>query len=492
MKIMKPSQAAALISSGSTIIPGGFGSCGHPDLFTIAIEERFKTTGEPNNLTLLFASGAGDRKHRGLDRLAHPGLVSKAIGGFWNLCPRLRKLGELGIIEAHNWPQGVISRIFTSIADGSPGVMTKTGLNTFVDPRVEGGSFLPDKYKSKVELHQFKEAAYLFYPSSKIDFALLRGTIADISGNISLRDEASLMDSLAQAQATRNSGGKIFVQVREISRTPLSVYDVAIPAHLVDVVVVSNGKNHPFAYGYDNCPEGPLVHGSDAVSLARKKIIKRALEELPVGPYQKQVINFGIGIPAEVGIAMSDKQKKSYTLTVESGVIGGTPLFNDAFGASIKPEAIIDQSQLFTFYDGGGIDKAFLGFAQVDSQGKINVSKFNGIRPGAGGFINITMNAKELYFCGTLTARINNKASPKMKHGHSVIKKLIKNVEQITFDPKASAAKKIKLITEHAVFEIRNCHLVLVEISEDLELDELSELVEASYTVDSNLKTIPH
>ncbi|MCG7601579.1 acyl CoA:acetate/3-ketoacid CoA transferase [Halomonas sp. McH1-25] len=477
MEIMTPPQAVSLIKSGATLVPGGFGSCGHPDLLTEALEIRYCETGQPNNLTLLFASGAGDRKKRGLDRLAHSGLIAKAIGGFWNLCPKLRDLGEKGEIEAHNWPQGVISKLFSAIAEGSPGIITKTGLGTFIDPRVEGGSFIPSEYRSLLEVIYLKNENYLFYPSLKVDFALHRGTVADHRGNISLREEASRMDAFSQAQAARNSGGKVLVQVKEVTDKKLEAEDVAIPGHLVDVVVVADSHDHPFTYGYAKCPNdtGNMIYSE--LPLARKRIIDRALEELPTGPFHKKVINFGIGIPAEVGACMTFKQRNSYTITIESGVIGGTPLFKDAFGASIQPDARIDQSQLFTFYDGGGIDKAFLGFAQIDSLGHVNVSKFNGCRPGAGGFINITMNAKELIFCGTITA--------------NGVKKLVEKVEQITFNPVTSKCNRIKIITELAVFEIKRSRLVLTELLSNIGMDELRSYIDSSFTVDPDIKIKP-
>ena len=484
MRIMTPSEAVALIPSGAFVVPGGFGSCGHPDLFTIALERLFLDTGQPRNLNLLFASGAGNKKGMGLDKLAHRGLVKSAIGGFWGLCPHLRALGEAGDIEAHNWPQGVISKLFGAIASGAPGVYSPVGLHTFVDPRMEGGVFRPGETQPKVSIETFRQNEYLFYPAVPVDIALLRGTTADPQGNISLRGEASKMDALSQAQAARNSGGKVMVQVASLSQTPLHHNEVDIPAHLVDIVVASASGNHPFTYG-ENVRPSQLSKKSQTHDPARDRIIRRALCELPIGKFRKKLINFGIGIPSQVGGAMSPEQRASYTVSIESGVIGGTPLSGDSFGASIDPEALLDQSELFTFYDGGGVDKAFLGFAEIDSAGQINVSKFGRHRPGAGGFINIASSAKELIFCGHF-----------MVGGHSPSEadpvsncKFVDKVEQITFNPRTSQAKRIVIITDVGVFEMDSCsgQMTLTEVFGGMSPAQLAQYSPINFCVSRRL-----
>ncbi|MEC4766355.1 CoA-transferase [Halomonas sp. CUBES01] len=482
MESVTPSQAISMIPSGAAIAPGGFGSCGHPDLLTKAIEESFLKHGKPRSLKLLFASGAGDNNGRGLDRLAHSGLIESAVGGYWNLCPKLSAMGESGEISAHNWPQGVVSKLFTTIAEGGPGVITKVGLNTFVDPRFEGGVFDLNKTKPLVEVIGLKGKEYLFYPSQKVDVALIRGTVSDRFGNISMRSEASKMDALAQAQAARNSNGIVLVQVEAIQHGKINIHEVDIPGHLVDAVVTSKGVDHPFTYGHEGCPEVEDIEYKE--DLGRIRIVNRTLEELPVGPYQKRVINFGIGIPAEIGRSMSEDQRASYTLTIESGVVGGSPLFGNSFGASINPDAIIDQAQLFTFYDGGGIDKAFLGFAQIDAKGRVNVSRFQDRRPGAGGFINITASAKEIIFCGTLVA------TPSGCRNANSLAKIVEHLDQVTFDPSYSNASKIKIITDRAVFEIDSNGLILTEIFEGLKPTDIRKLTDADFEISSELSVM--
>ena len=175
MKLITTDEAALLISDHATIVPGGFGSCGHPDLLTEAIERRYLNTGTPGNLRLMFASGAGDRADAGLNRLAHDGLVSFAIGGYWGLCPKLVDMAKKGSLEGHNWPQGVMSNLFREIASGSPGVLTRIGMDTFVDPRHEGGVISPCG-ESMVKVKHFERKEYLYYPTIKVECEWLRGT----------------------------------------------------------------------------------------------------------------------------------------------------------------------------------------------------------------------------------------------------------------------------------------------------------------------------
>lgn len=490
MRLISAEQAAGLIEDGATVVPGGFGSCGHPDLFTMAIEEKYRRDGHPKGLKLVFASGAGDKKGAGLDRLAYPGLVTTAIGGFWGLCPKLCSLGESGQLEAHNWPQGIMSKLFGCIAEGSPGVISKVGVGTFVDPDIEGGVFKPGVYPSLVRTITLGLDRHLFYPAIRLDVALLRGTVADEEGNVSLQEESSHMDALSQAMAVRNSGGKVFVQVKHVQRTPIAPSKVNIPGHLIDYVIESHGNNHPFTYGLP-CPESFSASALKKKDLARSIIIKRALEE--IDGQQARAVNFGIGIPAEVGMHMSDDQRSRLSCSVESGVIGGSQLHGDSFGAAINPEAIIDQSSLFQFYDGGGLDLSFLGFAQIDSLGNVNVSKFGKKRPGAGGFINITRAAKRVVFCGTLTA---GGLDVHFSEGKLCIRregderKLVRRVNQITFASRNERPREDLIITERAVFKLYDGALTLTEIAPGLEPDDIKAVTDISFSISNDLSVM--
>ncbi|MFQ0831230.1 CoA-transferase [Serratia fonticola] len=447
MEIVDSEQAAALIRSGATIIPGGFGSCGHPDSLTQAIEKRFLETGHPRDLGLLFASGAGESCNEGLNRFSHDGMVSSAVGGFWGLCPKLTGKVLEGKIEGHNWPQGVVSKLFTEIASGSPGVLTRIGLGTFVDPRLEGGVI--GEGESLVSLSELGGREYLMYPSLTVDFALLRGTKADRMGNIDMGGEAAFHDACAQAMAVRKCGGKVIVQVESISELGIPARDVRIPGFLVDYVVVEGEGRHYPSYGHlgrqELMPE-PALH--DLI------IAERASREVPT----HGVVNFGIGIPALISRFINDPDTMS--TTIESGAVGGTPWHGQSFGYADSPTAIMEQSALFTFYDGGGIDTAFLGFAEIDRFGCVNASRFGSRLTGAGGFINITQTARRIVFCGTSSAggmRVEKNGEEIRILEEGKIRKFVDKVRQVTFDRKYTEAcnvQEVLVITERAVFEL--------------------------------------
>jgi len=494
MDVISATNAALLIEDNASIIPGGFGSCGHPDILTTAIEKRFLATGSPRNISLLFASGAGDKQGMGLDKLAHKGLVRKAIGGFWGLCPKLTTMALNNEVEAHNWPQGVISNLFREIAAQSPGVISKVGLGTFVDPKNGGGLISKDKGQALINEITIKDINYLHYPIQQVDIALLRGTVSDEDGNIAFDDEVSFTDSLSQAQAVKNCGGKVIFQVKRIVKNhSISPELVKVPCFLVDYVVIAeDDSQHPQTYGRAILESEYTATNSSPRQqpLAKRIIASRAALELQ--KHKTSNVNLGIGIPALVGAEIEKNNPDKHVVTVESGVIGGVPEEGLSFGASNSPMAIIEQSSLFNFYDGGGIDVAFLGFAEVDTNCNVNVSRFGSRAPGAGGFINISQSAKKVVFCGTLTAggldlsyqddfiEINQEGSfKKFKH----------QVEQITFfghSPK-NESREVLFITERAVFSILKGTLTLVELAAGITVDDITSLVDCDFSVSNDL-----
>ncbi len=470
MEIVSREQAAALIYSGATIVPGGFGSCGHPDGLTQAIEKRFLETGHPHGLGLLFASGAGDACREGLNRFAHDGMVSSAVGGFWGLCPRLTAKVLEGKIEGHNWPQGVVSRLFMEIASGGPGVLSRIGLGSFVDPRLEGGVIY--KGESRITIRELDGREYLLYPSLGVDFALLRGTKADRKGNIDMAGEAAFHDACAQAMAVRKCGGKVIVQVESIEAQGLSPRDVKIPGFLVDYLVIEGEGSHYPSYGHQRPRElrpEPALH--DWI------IAERASKEVPA----HGIVNFGIGIPALISKFIENPGTMS--TTIESGVIDGIPWHGQSFGYADLPTAIMEQSALFTFYDGGGIDTAFLGFAEIDRTGCVNASRFDSRLTGAGGFINITQTAKRIIFCGTFNTgglRVEKDGGKIRIIEEGKINKFDDKVKQVTFDRKrtdVSNVQEVLIITERAVFELaENGSVILREIYPGCKVSDLKNV----------------
>ncbi|MGI9476564.1 MAG: acyl CoA:acetate/3-ketoacid CoA transferase [Hyphomicrobiaceae bacterium] len=479
-KIITAAAAAALVHDGDIVTTSGFVGIGVPDELLAALEERFLDTRSPRHLTLFFAAGQGDGKSRGLNRLGHKHLLKRVIGGHWGLIPKVGKLATLGEIEAYNLPQGVISHLYRDIAAGKPGTLTHVGLGTFVDPRIEGGKINERTCEDLVELTMIGGEEYLFYKAPSIQIALLRGTTADPAGNVSMEREALIIDNLSQAMACKNSGGIVIVQVERIAaRDSLNPRQVAIPGALVDAVVVARPENHMQTYatayshtfaGQFRAPEGALPK----MELNTRKVIaRRAAFELPVNG----IVNLGIGMPEGVAAVAGEEGLLDHvTLTAEPGIVGGQPASGLDFGAAVNTDAIIAQNQQFDFYDGGGLDLAVLGMAEVDRSGHVNVSRFGSKLAGAGGFINISQNARCVVFTGTFTA---GGASISITGGELAIEedgptsKFVDAVGQITFSGTRAAreGKRVLYVTERCVFELTSDGPGLVEIAPGVDLD---------------------
>jgi propionate CoA-transferase len=477
-EVIDAAAAARLIQDDWTITTGGFGSCGHPEAMTRALQTRYLREGRPRRLTLIFAAGQGDRGRRGLNRLAHPGLLKRVIGGYWGLTPRLGELARADLIEAYNWPQGVVSHLFRAVAAGAPGVITPIGLHTFLDPRRDGGRLNSACAEALIQLVRVGGREQLLYPAQPIHCALIRGTRADRRGNVTMEEEANIGDALNQAQAAHNSGGIVLVQVREIVPPgALEPHRVVIPGILVDYLVPSEPEDHWQTYG---APFDPAFIGATAPAPAAPRpvdaktlIARRAyLELLPLGC---PVVNLGIGTPEVISEVAAEEEIDAFTLTVESGAVGGRPAGGLSFGASVNPEAILDQPAQFDFYDGGGIDVAFLGFGEADAAGNVNVSRLGDRINGVGGFVNISQSARRLAFCGAFTGgglELHAADGELRILREGSLRKIVRQVQHLSFcaEHARRQGQPVMYITERAVFELGPAGLVLTEVAPGLDI----------------------
>ena len=472
-KFMTAAQAVALVPDTATLsITGGGGGLCEAMLLQEAIETRFLQTGHPNNLTLIHALGIGNRQGTGVGRFAHAGMVRKVIGGHWVWAPKMQEMAANNEMEAYVLPGGVSMQLMREIAAGRPGLITHVGLGTFIDPRVDGGR-MNDAAKDDIcELIEIAGKEYLRYLPFPIHACLLKGSIADEDGNISLDEEPANVDTYAIAAAVHNSGGKVIFQVREkVAAGQLGARQVRVPSAIVDAIVVDPNQTQGYEIGYD-----PSISGQMRVDLpppvepafsSRRIIANRARSELVEGA----IINYGFGIPDEIATIVAARgEQHLYYQTIEHGTYGGRLLTGSFFGYAQNASCMIDGPSQFDFYGGGGLDIAFLGFGQVDQYGNVNASKLGGLPVGPGGFIDIAQNARKVVFVGTFDAKGTDiRSGDGMLHirEHGKITKFVDHVDQITFSGLQAVARgqEVLYITERAVFKLTQNGLHLTEVA---------------------------
>jgi propionate CoA-transferase len=460
-------QAAELVFSGATVASAGFVGVGHAEAVTRALEQRFVATDSPRDLRLIYSAGQGDRGSRGVNHFGHPGMTTRIIGGHWRSAPKLAKLATDNLAQAWNLPQGVITHLYRAIAAKTPGVITRIGLNTFVDPAHAGGKLNACTVDDLVERIEIDGEPWLRYKPIPIDFALIRATCADALGNLSCEDEPFHHELLAISQAARNSGGKVIAQVKKRVDHHTHPHLVKVPGILVDYVVevAPDDIEHHMTFGeamnLDYVSAAPArigasasrpialptaLEASDPANAASQRLAIQRRAALELERQHPTVVNLGVGMPAGVGAIAHAAGVDQYTLTVEAGPIGGTPADGLSFGASRFPQAVVDEPAQFDFYDGGGIDLAMLGMAQFDWQGNVNVSMFGQgeqrLLAGVGGFINITQSSRSLVFLGSF-----------MNRGRS---KLLPQVEHLSFNGRYALEQgtRVRYITDLAVFDL--------------------------------------
>ncbi|HAT29596.1 MAG TPA: acyl CoA:acetate/3-ketoacid CoA transferase [Janthinobacterium sp.] len=488
MKIIRVDEVGSLIADGATLFLGGLAMTGLAEEVLKGLEQSFLASGHPRQLSTWACGAIGNSGTGGMVHFAHPGMIRRTVAGhFGQTGKEMMKMVFDGEVEAYNFPQGSLSHLTRHIAARTPGLLTKVGLGTFVDPRIEGGKLNESCSEDLVRLVEFGGEEWLHYPCPKIDVAIIRGTLADENGNITLDKEGMLLEQLTIAQAARASGGIVIAQVERIVQTgSLHPKSVKIPGLMVDYIVLGQPENHmqsiatqfnPALCGDQRVPLSSLV---PMVLDERKVIARRAALELKAGA----ISNLGIGIPAGIpSVAAEEGVADLLTLSIESGINGGVPAQFGDFGLAYNAESIIEQAAQFDFYDGGGLDASFLGLAQVDARGNLNVSKFNGRPVGCGGFINITRSTPKLVFCGTFTAgglevSVADGRLTIVREGRS--RKFIERVEQITFNGADAIERRqqVLFVTERAVLELSADGLELIEIAPgiDLERDVLAHM----------------
>ena len=472
---MTAAEAIELIHSGDTVATSGFIGMGHPEELSQAVEAKFLATGAPSGLTLAFgASQSNPTRNDGLNRWCKEGLLKRVFAAHFNLQKDLAQLINDEKVEAYAYPQGVMMHLFRAIGGRKPGVITEIGLKTFVDPRETGGRLNSRSTESMIDLIRLADKEYLWYKAFPVNVALIRGTCADERGNVTCEKEAIRLEFLALALAAKASGGKVIVQVESLAQAgTLDPRRVIVPGVLVDAIVVASPENHwqshlaPYNPSYTGDVRVPTA-GFKPIPLDERKVIcRRAAMELVPGA----VINLGIGMPEGVSaVAAEEGIIDMLTATVEPGLIGGIPVGGLGFGCSVNPEAMLDHPSQFDFYDGGGLDLACLGMAELDRYGNVNVSKFGPRIAGAGGFINISQSSKKVVFCGTFTAsgfkaEIGDGKLKIVAEGKS--RKLIEKVGHVTFSGEFARERGMRVlyVTERAVFEMRPEGLTLTEVA---------------------------
>jgi propionate CoA-transferase len=479
--------AVSDIEDGATVGVGGFVAVGIAERVLRALGERFEADGEPRDLTVVHPAAEGDTQGAGLDHLADPALLERVVGSHWGFVPDVMSLIVDNEVEAYNLPFGAMDHLLRDTGAGKPGTLSTVGLHTFVDPRREGGKVNERTTEDLVEVVEFDGEEYLRYRPIPLDVAIVRGTTADEHGNVTMEREALVSNHLAVARAAHNNGGTVIAQVERVTKADsTSPREVTIPGVLVDHVVTAPPADHPQTYAtpYSGELSGevkrPDLSADDTALDERTIIARRAAMELE----PDSVINLGVGVPETIpAVAAAGGIAEEITQTVESGPLGGSASGGIDFGTAVNHEALVSSPQQFDFYDGGGLDVGFLGMAQVDPAGNVNVSAFESQVPGCGGFPNITQKAAQVVYCGTLTT---GGLDVHAGDGELVVEqegsqpKFLDSVQQVTFSGEYAneIGQPVVYVTERAVFELREAGLTLTEVAPgvDLETDVIDRM----------------
>lgn len=501
-KFITGEEAAAMISSESTIATIGMTLVSASETILKAIEKRFMETGSPNHLTLVHSCGQSDRD-RGIQHFAHEGMLYRIIGGHWGLQPRMMKLIAENKILAYCIPQGQFAQLYRSMAGGEPGKITKVGLGTFIDPRIDGGKMndITKNAPDIVDVVTIEGEEYMRYKPIPLDYCIIRGTYVDEMGNLTTDEEAMQLEVISAVMACKKFGGKVIAQAKyKVKSGSLHCKRVTVPGIFIDAVVMcpnpdeDHRQTHSFAFDPAYCGDIKVpVSTSDSLPMSIRKVIgRRALMEL----HPDDVLNIGTGIPNDVvgPIISEEGVSDDVTVTVESGIYGGIPMGGIDFGIAKNNFALLRHDDQFDYYNGAGVDVTYMGAGEIDPDGNVNATKLGPNPTGAGGFIDITTNAKHVVFCSSFTGKgldcsFENGRLHINQEGSLI--KFVKKVQQISYNGKIARAKhqKMHYVTERAVFELREEGLVLTEIAPGIDLQtQILDLMEFKPIISKNLK----
>lgn len=501
---MSGEEAAAMIQDGSTILPVGMTLVSAAETVLKAIEQRFLDTGSPKGLTIVHSCGQSD-KDRGIQHFAHEGMMARIIGGHWGLQPKTMQLIAENKILAYCFPQGQFAQLFRSMAGGEPGKITKVGLGTFIDPRLDGGK-MNERTKQEgpdlVDIVTIDGEEYMRYKAIPIDYCIIRGTYIDEHGNLATDEEAMSLELWGAVMACKKYGGKVIAQAKYLVQNgTLHCKKVTIPGVFIDAAVIcpnpeeDHRQTHSFAFDPAYCGDirRPEAAGDRLPLTLRKVIGRRALCELS----ENDILNVGTGIPNDVigPILAEEAAGEDVTITVESGVYGGVPLGGVDFGIAKNNFALVRHDDQFDFYNGAGVDVTYMGAGEVDADGNVNATRLGETKPtGAGGFIDITTNAKHVVFCssftgGGLDCSFEDGKLHIRQEGRII--KFVKKLRQVSYNAKNAVARKQKMhyVTERAVFELTEQGLVLTEIAPGIDLQkDILDLMEFKPIISPDLK----
>jgi len=486
-KVRSAREAVARIRDGAVVAVNSSSGLCCPDAVLAAIGDRFDAEGAPCNLTTIHPIAAGDMFGTpGTDHIAKPGLLSRIIGGSYISGPskaeppKIWQMITANQVSAYNVPSGIVFDMLREAAAKRPGVLTKVGMDTFVDPRLEGCA-MNDAARAApiVRRESFDGEDWLYFRAITPDVAIIRATTADERGNLGFEQEGAYLGAMEMALAARNNGGLVIAQVRRVAQNgSIRPHDVRVPGILVDIVVESPDMLQTTATAYDPAISGELIRPLSSFSIPEfgvgKVIARRVAMELQTG----WAVNIGFGISANVPrILLEEGLHGAVTWVIEQGAVGGIPLLDFKFGCSANAEAFVASPHQFSYFQAAGFDASLLSFLEIDRHGSVNVSRLSAIphrTAGAGGFVDITARARRIVFSGNFNAgaKMGIEGGQLRIHSEGKVAKFVDAVDQVSFSGKRAVeqGQDVTYVTERCVVKLMPEGLTVIEIAPGIDL----------------------